>query len=195
MELEPREASYSQAFRRARESGADYFLIISVTENERDIAITGELFVGRTGTPAATFSAYRTGSDRLRNAARGIVDAFAAALPFRGQLLQYNAGTGLIDKGRLDGVKAGTVYDVVRTGALTTRNEGIGFSYGPEDIVGTLVIATADEEVSAGSVTRNGFFDRISVGDEIIPQVQSDAPAESTPAADPELRTLLRGLR
>ncbi|MDR3304359.1 MAG: hypothetical protein LBS86_08115, partial [Treponema sp.] len=195
MELEPREASYSQAFRRAREAGVDYFLIISVTENERDIAITGELFVGRTGTPAATFSAYRTGSDRLRNAARGIVDAFSAAIPFRGRLLQYSAGTGLIDKGRLDGVKAGSVYDVVRTNALTTRNEGIGFSYGVEDVVGTLIIETADEEVSVGSVTRNGFFDRIGVGDEIVPQAQTDAPVETTPVADPELRTLLRGLR
>jgi tetratricopeptide (TPR) repeat protein len=221
MELEPREASYSQAFRHARESGADYFIIISVTENERDIAVTGELFVGRTGAPAATFTTYRTGSDRLRNAARGIVDQLAAALPFRAELLQYRAGIGLIDKGRLDGVKAGTVYDVVKKGAVTSRSEGVGLSYAQEEVVGTLVINTADEEVSSGTITRKGFFDRISVGDEIILQVpepeassavepdtrnpiqrlfqpaQTDTaePAVTTPAADPELRALLRTLR
>lgn len=231
MELEPREVSYSQAFRHARESGADYFIIISVTENERDIAVTGELFVGRTGTPAATFTAYRTGSERLRNAARGIVDQLVATLPFRAELLQYHAGIGLIDKGRLDGVKVGTVYDVVKKGALTTSSEGVGLSYAQDEVVGTLMINTADEEVSSGTITRKGFFDRISVGDEVIlqapePVAESSPPdtrnpiqrlfqdtgsqiqrlfqqtpsgsaasTVTTPAADPELRALLRALR
>ncbi|MDR1398793.1 MAG: tetratricopeptide repeat protein [Treponema sp.] len=221
MELEPREASYSQAFRHARESGADYFLIISVTENERDIAVTGELFVGRTGAPAATFTTYRTGSDRLRNAVRGIVDQLVAALPFRAELLQYHAGIGLIDKGRLDGVKVGTVYDVVKKGAVSSSSEGVGLSYAQEEVVGTLMITTADEEVSSGTITRKGFFDRISAGDEVILQVPISAraadPAPDTrnpiqrllrlnqpetatttvtmPTADPELRTLLRTLR
>ena len=220
MELEPRETSYSQAFRHAREAGADYFIIISVTENERDIAVTGELFVGRTGSPAATFTAYRTGSDRLRNAARSIVDQLGAALPFRAELLQYRAGIGLIDKGRLDGVKTGTVYDVVKKGAVSSSSEGVGLSYAQDEVVGTLVINTADEEVSSGTIMRKGFFDRISAGDEVILQVPepaapavvpdtrnpiqrllqpaqpaSDTSTVTTPAADPELRALLRTLR
>jgi hypothetical protein len=97
----------------------------------------------------------------------------------------------------------------------------VGFSYGQEDVVGTLVIETADEEVSSGTITRKGFFDRISAGDEVILQLQPEpatpaivpdtrnpiqrllqqpttpaaAPVVSTPAADPELRALLRALR
>jgi tetratricopeptide (TPR) repeat protein len=222
MNLEPRTASYSQAFRNARESGADYFMIISVAENERDIAVTGELFVARTGAAAAAFTAYRTGSDRLRNAVRGIVDQLSAALPFRAELLRYHAGTGLIDKGRLDGVKAGTVYDVVKRGALGTASDGLGFSYAQEEIVGTLVVGTADEEVSSGTITRRGFFDRIAAGDELIlqpppaPEPEAGAAAQPVtgvrrlfqqreaepepaaviaPPADPELRALLHTLR
>jgi tetratricopeptide (TPR) repeat protein len=196
MSLELSQSSFSQAFRRAREADADYFLILSVSENERDLSIKGELFVGRTGTPAATFTAYRTGADRLRNASRGIVDQLIAGLPFRGALLQHKQGQGLIDKGRADGVTSGGVYEIVKKGQCLILNEGIGLAYSPNDVVGTLVIETADEEVAAGALTRNGFFDRISSGDEVILQAkkQENVPA-TEPLSDPELRALLRTLR
>jgi hypothetical protein len=196
MELELRQAAFSQAFRRAREAEADYFLIISVSEHERDLSIKGELFVGRTGTPAATVTAYRTGADRLRNASRGIVDQLSASLPFRGELLQYKQGQGLIDKGRADGVSSGAVYEVVKKRQAMILNEGIGLAYSPNDVVGTLVIETADEEVASGALTRNGFFDHIAPGDEVIlqPKKEEKAPP-AEPLADPELRALLRNLR
>jgi len=55
MNLELRQPAFSQAFRTAREAGADYFLIVSAMENERDISLRGELFVGRTGASAGNF--------------------------------------------------------------------------------------------------------------------------------------------
>jgi tetratricopeptide (TPR) repeat protein len=196
MELELSQASFSQAFRRAREADADYFLIISLSENERDLSLKGELFVGRTGSPAAVFSAYRTGADRLRNASRGIADQLHRTLPFRGELLRYKQGQGLIDKGRADGVTLEGAYDVVKKGQTLVLHEGIGLAYSPDDVVGTLTITAADEEVAAGTVTRNGFFDRITPGDEIILHIQKDEKLPgSEPIADPELRTLLRTLR
>jgi hypothetical protein len=193
---EPRQPSFSQAFRAAREGGADYFLLISISENKRDLSIKAELFVARTGSPAAVFYAFRTGADRLRNAARSIVEQLSAALPFRGELLDRRASQGLIDKGRADGVSAGTVYEVVKKGQAAIRNEGIGLVYAPEDVAGTIVIEEADEELSAGFLSRNGFFDRLAPGDEVILQVPREEPAEPpAPPADPELRDLLRGLR
>jgi hypothetical protein len=196
MDLELAQGSFSQAFRRAREASADYFLITSVSENERDLSIKGELFVGRTGTPAAAFFAYRTGTDRLRNASRGIVDQVHAALPFRGKLLRYKQGQGLIDKGRADGVTAGAVYDVVKRGQTQILHEGVGLGYSPNDVVGTLVIDVIDEEIAVGTVRRSGFFDRITQGDEIIIQAaETENPPTAEPLADPELRALLRTLR
>ncbi|MDR1904221.1 MAG: tetratricopeptide repeat protein [Treponema sp.] len=195
MPFETRQPSFSQAFRTAREGGADYFLIVSVTESERDIAIKGELFVGRTGTPAKTFNTFRTGSDRLRNSARGIVEALAKALPFRAQLIRRVQPQGLIDKGRVDGVGAGTAYEIVKKGRFSIQAEGIGLSYAPGDVVGGLTIENADEEVSSGLLSRNGFFDLISVGDEVFLKVEKkEAEAAGSPI-DPELRALLRTVR
>ncbi|GHV24896.1 hypothetical protein AGMMS4952_01410 [Spirochaetia bacterium] len=193
--LELKQPSFSAAFRTAREAGADYFLVVTVFENERDLSLKGELFVGRTGSPAASFYTYRTGDDRLRNASRGLVDQLSAALPFRAELVNRRTSQGLIDKGRADGVKAETEYDVVKKGQPFVRNEGIGLDYSLEDVVGKLRIEKADEEVAVGILTRQGFFDRIGIGDGII--LQNEKPAGKPPDAmvDPELRGLLRGLR
>ena len=198
MDLELRQASFSAAFRTAREAGADYFLVISITENERDISIKGELFTARTGAVAAVFNAYRTGQDRLRYGSRNILDQLNNALPFRAELIARRQDEGLIDKGRADGVNDGAVYDVVRRGTTEIFNEGIGLYYSNSDIVGRITIEKADEEVSAGKLTRVGFFDRIGIGDEIFlaPADENQYRASSAvQPADPELRNLLRTMR
>jgi tetratricopeptide (TPR) repeat protein len=193
--LEIRQPSFSRAFRTAREAGADYFALVSVVENERDISLKAELFVGRTGAPAGAFHAFRTGQDRLSGAAQGITGQLAAALPFRGKLLTRRQAQALIDKGRADGVKNGDVYDVVKKGRPQIANEGIGLVYAADDLTGKITIENADEEVAAGSLEKNGFFDRIEAGDEIILQAEKDGKSPIENAANPELRSLLRTLR
>jgi len=195
MNLEPRQASFTEGFRLARENGADYFILISVTENERDISIKAETFVGRTGSPAGTFNAYRTGTDRLRDASRGVISQFSSSLPQRGRLLIRNQGQALINKGRADGVQQGAVYDVVKRGRPQTANEGISLVYSSDELVGRFTVTSVDEEISAGTLARIGFFDRIEAGDEVILQDNRAAPASGETAANPELRALLRTLR
>jgi tetratricopeptide (TPR) repeat protein len=193
--LEMRQSSFSQAFRQAREAGADYFLIVSVNENERDISLKGELFVARTGAAAGTFYTYRTGTDRLRNASRGIIEQLSNAMPQRGRMLIRRQNQALINKGRADGVRADTVYEIIKKGRLQIANEGIALIYGADELVGKLTITSADEEIAVGTITRNGFFDRIEQGDEVILQVEGSSRPAAETAANPELRALLRTLR
>jgi hypothetical protein len=149
------------------------------------------------------FNAFRTGPDRLRYASRGIVDQISAALPFRAGLLLRRQDHGLIDKGRADGVKDGAEFEIVRKGRVEILNEGIGLVYSPDDVVGKLIVEKADEEVSAGRLSRQGFFDQIGAGDDVFlaPPKPGDsgaggaAKSESLLPADPELRALLRILR
>jgi hypothetical protein len=195
VDLELRQASFSQAFREARTAGADYFLIVSVSENQRDLSVKGELFAARTGSVAGAFSTYRTGADRLRNACRGLADQLGKALPLRAELLQYKQGQGLIDKGKADGIKSETVFDIVKKGQPVIKNDGPGLLYSADDVVGKLTITAIDEELAAGVIVRNGFFDRIAVGDEIFLQPEQSAAAAGESLADPELRALLRSLR
>jgi hypothetical protein len=153
------------------------------------------LFVGRTGSAAASFYTYRTGVDRMRNASRGIAEQLGNALPLRGKLIQRRQAQGLMDKGRADRVKEGAVYDIVKKERSQLANQGIGLVYSPEDLVGKITIENVDEEVASGKLARNGFFDRIEEGDDVffIPEGGLKTPAET--AANPELRALLRTLR
>jgi tetratricopeptide (TPR) repeat protein len=204
-DLEVRQDSFASAFRSARDGGkvlgktTDYFLVVSVLENERDIAINAELYVARTGAPAGVFSVYRTGTDRLRNAARNIVEQLGKALPFRAALLRRAAGEGLIDKGRLDGCSEDAEYRIVKKGRVDVRGEGIGLYYAEGDVTGTFKPARIGEELSTGVLTRTGFFDLITAGDEVVaaPGKPGAAASAAPPpvAADPELRAMLRTLR
>jgi tetratricopeptide (TPR) repeat protein len=195
-EMEIPQPGFSQAFRTAREGGADYFFVVSVSEGERDISLRGELFVARTGSSARAYTVFRTGEDRLRNAARGLADGLSDSLPLRGVVIQRRQAQALMDKGRSDGVSSQMVFEVVRKGSTEISNEGIGLIYDSSDMVGTLTVDTADEEVSVGTLRRSGFFDRISVGDELIIRNEDppDHPGESA-GANPELRRLVRMLR
>jgi tetratricopeptide (TPR) repeat protein len=203
-DLELRQASFASAFRTARGGGgslaADYFLIVNALENERDIAIRAELYVARTGAAAAVFNVYRTGTDRLRNAARNIAEQLHQALPFRSVLLRRAAGEGLIDKGRLDGVGEDAVYQIVKKGRIDVQSEGIGLKYAEGDVTGTFTAKQAGEELTAGTLVRAGFFDLITEGDEVVAMPDGEsagktAPAAPDGAADPELRAMLRSLR
>jgi len=191
--LQLRQSSFSQAFKQARESGADYFMLVSVTESERDISIKGELFTARTGSPAGNFYTYRTGTGRLRDASKGITEQLSAALPFRGKLLVRRQGQALINKGKADGVKPNAVYDVVKKERAQIANDGIALIYSNEDLVGKLTITNTDEEIASGTLARVGFFDRIEAGDEVV--LQAEKTNKSTEPANPELRALLRTLR
>jgi tetratricopeptide (TPR) repeat protein len=203
-DLEMRQASFASAFRAARDGGrvrgeaADYFLVVNVLENERDIAINAEMYVARTGALAGVFSVYRTGPDRLRNAARNIAGQLGNALPFRAVLLHRAAGEGLIDKGRLDGCQEDAVYRIVKKGSVDVRSEGIGLQYADGDITGTFTPKQLGEELSSGTLVRTGFFDLITAGDEVVAPpdaASSSAAPPSAVAADPELRAMLRTLR
>jgi hypothetical protein len=129
------------------------------------------------------------------------VDQLTKALPFRAELIGRRQAQGLIDKGRADGVRDGGVYEVVRRDSAGLLNEGIGITYLPDDVIGEFTVEKADEEVSAGTLARRGFFDRITIGDDIflVPKKEGNgaaAPVTETAApADPELRSLLRSIR
>jgi tetratricopeptide (TPR) repeat protein len=192
-----RRSSFADAFRDSRARGDDYFLVIAIDENERDLLLKATLYASRTGTELMTFTAYRSGENRLRNAVRAVTGRLNAALPFRAALIRRSANTAVIDKGRMDGIQADAEYEVVKQGVAEIATDGIALRYPESAVAGTFQAAQIDEEVSEGTLTRRGFFDRIAVGDEVILQPKPDQVSASppVPAAGPELQALLRSLR
>jgi len=210
MDLPVNQASFAGAFRLAREAKdedsrpCDYFVILSVLENSRELSVKAELYLARTGAKVGGFDIQRAGADRLRSASLDIVSRLDKSLPFRGTLLRRAGGLGIIDLGKIDGAAPDAVFNIVKKGTLRLNNDAPGFNYLSSDLAGAFAVKRVDEEVSAGELSRAGFFDLIEEGDEVIlPEAPSGAEAKApdskskdeSASYDPELRSLLMKLR
>jgi tetratricopeptide (TPR) repeat protein len=168
--------SFAEAFRLSREAGADYFLIVKAREGERDASISVTAYSGRTGGVAGAFNAYRSGNDRVRNAALRVVLSVEEALPLRGALIARSDSRALAGLGKADGLKAGDEFIIVKKGKLLWSESTLSLSYAREDVVGTFKAARLDDEVSEGETRKEGFFDMVNPGDEIL---RKPAPSPS----------------
>ncbi len=174
--------SFADAFRSARDSGADWFGLVRTEETERDVRISLEVYVARTGSPAASFSSLRSGNERVTRAVSHLAGLLESAPPLRGSLLRRNGDTVLVDLGRNDGVAAGDRLLVVRRGGIAPSPEGIGIAYREVDVTGEIEITRTDEEVSEGILRRSGYLDRSNLGDSVV---RKPDPPEPKPGAAP----------
>jgi len=193
----PEAASFSEAFRTARDKGADYFFIVRADETERDVTIVAEGYSARTGSPTGAFRAYRSGNERVRNAALRIASAIEEALPLRGALLARSKDSCVAALGRSDGLKAGDEFIVVKKGKLLWSESALALSWAEADVVGTFKVNRLDDEVSEGALGKAGFFDMVNPGDEVARKPSPPpSPARSEPApATTGLYEILRKVR
>jgi tetratricopeptide (TPR) repeat protein len=171
----------SEAFRRGREAGADYYVLFSASESGRDVQLGAEIHVARTGSLAASHSAYRTGNDRVKEATSRLAGLIESSFAAKGILLRRSQERGLVDLGSQDGLKVGDRLLIVRKGELSILPEGLGPSWAKDSVVGELTVTAIDEELCEGIVKPSSFFDTVNPGDEVIP-APPQAPAAGSPA-------------
>lgn len=186
--------SFKEAFRKAREAGVDYFIVLSARESERDVSIDAQVYSGRTGSPAGTFNAYRSGNDRLKNCALRIRDLLEKNIPIRSYLIERKQHSALAALGRNDGIAPGDKLLIVKKGAVRLKSEGFGLEYRSQDLLGTLSVERVDEEILQGTMAKSSFFDMINAGDEVIRQTEDKKP-ESPEPVYPALYDLVRRVR
>jgi tetratricopeptide (TPR) repeat protein len=175
----PSEASsFSEAFRAAREAEADYFALIAVKETERDVELDVDLRVARTGSPASSFKAYRTGNDRLKNSSARVAELLVSSLPPLGALVKRSQDKVLVDLGKADGLAPGSKLLVVKKGAVRPKPEGLGLTYPQSAVLAEVSVSQVGEEASAGSLKSAGFFDTVNIGDQVFIAPPDEAAAK-----------------
>jgi tetratricopeptide (TPR) repeat protein len=180
------------ALRSAAASRADYVLLLAVEESERAFSASATLYLARTGASVASFSAYRTGNDRVRDASLRIASLVAGALPARGTLITRRFDRGLVDLGSRHGMQVGTRLAIVRKGRVHLAVDAPGIAWDDADVIGDFTVTDVDEAVSEGTIARRGTFDFVNAGDEVVvPRAASAAPAEPPPPRPGLLARLL----
>ncbi len=193
-------SGFGEAYRDARNSGMDYFVILNQDEGSRDISLDYKFYSARTGYLLWENSLYGTGNSRHSLVFRRFRGEVLSRLPIMGKIISRSGRLVLADLGRSENVREGAVFDVVRKGAVETSGTSTGLSYKEDDILGTFTVTTAGEEVSEGVLEYRGFFDRVNLQDSLVlvslpaSETQnardlsriagSDAPMEGAPGAD-----------
>ena len=179
--------SYESAFREARNLGADYFLLMHIEESERSFTTVVEQYLTSTGKRMSTYRVFRTGNDRIQDNFNILAGRVFDALPLRGGLLARRFDRGVIDMGMYDDLQAGQELAIVRKGRVRLCNDRIGVTAEQRDVLGSFTIASLDEVVSEGIVSKHSFFDLINAGDEIIPVLPPSEPAQPAEEGEPGL--------
>ena len=187
-----RETDFAQAFRRARELGTDYFLIMEVSESERILSLENRFYVSETGSLLKEWGIFRTGNHRIPEAFRRTVRDVSGFLTPYGRLLERKFDDGLVDLGNMDGLAPGDRYAVIRSGQWELKKDGLGFFYEPEDVVGEFTVTQTDDLVCQGELKKNGFFDMINQGDYLFALGEEELPSlETGSSLPPDLYTTL----
>lgn len=181
-DVPPGVMGFDQAFRAARTSGNDYFVLLAIDEADRSFSATVDVYLARTGARIASFAAFRTGNDRVRDSLMKLASQVAELLPAKGTLLTRKFGQGVIDLGSFQGVKKDDALVIVRKGRVQLRSDGPGLSYDENDAVGDFHVTGLDEAVSEGTVTGRGYFDYVNSGDQVMYPVKKPAPPTLTSA-------------
>ena len=180
-DVPPSVTGFDQAFRAARTAGNDYFALLAIDESDRSFSATVDLYLARTGGRIASFAAFRTGNDRVRDSLMKLAAQVAGLLPPKGSLLTRKFGQGVVDLGAFQGVKKDDALVIVRKGRVHLRSDGPGLAYDEKDVLGDFKVTGLDEAVSEGSVSGRGYFDYVNIGDQVVYTVKKDpAPSVST---------------
>ncbi|MCI7567648.1 MAG: tetratricopeptide repeat protein [Treponema sp.] len=183
-------SGYAEAFRNARANNFDYFVIVSLSEGAEDVSLTSKMYSGRTGTETATDKFYATGNNRLSTVLRRFRNSVLEKLTVRGKILNRNGKTVLIDLGKSENIIKDAEFKIIKKGGLKTADSGTGLFYKDDDVVGSLVVSQAGEEVSEALITEHGFYDRINIDDELllvkIPEKEVAGGMDNVPNADEE---------
>jgi tetratricopeptide (TPR) repeat protein len=180
-ETPPPVGGFDEAFRAARTAGTDYFILLSVDEAERSFSATADVYLSRTGARIASFAAFRTGNDRVRDAFLKLGEQVAGLLSPRGSLLVRKFGDGLVDLGTWQGLKKDDKLLVVRHGGLRLQPDAPGLSWDEKDVVGDFTVTGVDEAVAVGTVASRGYFDYVNAGDSVVFPARKTAPPSVTP--------------
>lgn len=172
---------FAAAYNQARTKDAHYFLSISFRENARSFYGECEIYNAETGDHITTFTAYRTGNNKVAETLLSLSSKFINSLPVRGRLVDRRFDTGLINLGKSDGIETEESLLIVKNGAVQIARDSIGLEYEKEELLGTITVDEVDELIAEGAIETDSFFDLINPGDEVLrmqPQENQDEELE-----------------
>ncbi|WKC57645.1 lipopolysaccharide assembly protein LapB [Borrelia sp. P9F1] len=146
-------SSFSEGFSYARSSNLDLFLIfdLDVDVFKNSVKLKVGVYSGRTGIKVGDFN-YNSGGGLYLSAVLSTFSRdFNSYLPKKGKILKIRKEDALINLGRVNDVKKGDVFLVLKEGALRYDDDSSSFvNYNRSDILGEILVEELGDYVSRG---------------------------------------------
>ncbi|MCL2295042.1 MAG: tetratricopeptide repeat protein [Spirochaetes bacterium] len=183
-----RTTGFAEAFSLSRNSPnpSDYFIILRVVETQRTFSTIASLHSTHTGALINEYRVNTTGNRRiwenLNRLAERIIDDSAQS----GRILRINFDRGIINLGRLDGIRENDTFFIVKSDRVTPSRSSIGSVYSQADIIGQFQVTRVDENISEGIIRSRDVFSLINHGDFVFPETQNVPPRTREDVIVPE---------
>ncbi len=159
-------------FTAARRDGVDMVVSITVSMEDRRIAVFYEVLPQRGVVPIAEGSVFRSGNDRIRNAVREVARRVDELVPIQGYVVERRPSQAIIGIGGVDGLEAGDHVEIFTT---------------PDDRpLGRAEVLQVDDLVALISWNPDGP-DLLGIGDRVVFQPADES--EETEQAEGESGT------
>lgn len=160
--------NYAEAFKNARQNNFDYFILVSLDESDDELTLSADMYSAKTGTKTFSKKYYATGNNRFSTVLRRFRSSVLDKLTVRGKILKRNGKVAVIDLGRSENIVKDAEFKIIKKDGLKISDSGSGLFYKDSDVVGTLSVTQAGEEISEANITSHGFYDKINEEDEVV---------------------------
>ena len=171
---------YSTAFSTSRNSpgNSDYFLILEVSESERTFSVKGSLYSSHTGSLIKEYVVNSTGNNRIWESLNKLSADLLRDAMVAGEILKIDFDRGLINLGRLDGIKKGDIFNIVKKEKIAPDRVSMGKSYPSSEIIGKFEVTETDEYISEGRIRNIDIFSLVNHGDLVVFEKETEKDGE-----------------
>lgn len=192
--------SYASAWRSAREAAANYLIMIEVSETARDFSVDAHIYSASSGSLLHTERVYQTGMDKVWNGTFRISQRIAGLFPAYSRILARKGNQVITGFGAHYALEEDTKLVVIKDSDFHPLVDRFILAPKDEQIIASLVPEEQDEYVTRAKVIRNGFFDRLAVGDPVIrykkeEEGKTDSTGAERSTVSGEIREMIRAIR
>ncbi len=184
-------ANYADAFSASRTSPnqSDYFMILKFNEASRLFSVTASLYSTYTGALIKEYKINITGNNRVWETLNKLSEQIISDAEIEGKIIKINFDKGIINLGKLDGIKEEDSFLIVRKDKITPDRSKIGKIYSASEILGKFQITRVDENISEGLIKNKDIFNLVNYGDYVFLE-KKDKPEEQKEETIPNEYTL-----
>lgn len=198
--VEAAQPSFAGAWRHAREAGADYLIMLDTVESVSDFSLDALVYNASSGSLLHTERVYQTGMNKVWNGSFRMSRRLAGLFPVHSTIVARRGNQVLAGFGSRYPAKDDTRLIVVKDTTLRPPLNGFTLAPAQSEIIASLVPEEQDEYVTRAKIVRNGFFDRLDVGDQVLfyaegEETKADTSGAERPPLPVEIRDIIRTIR